>query len=240
MRARAELVRFFDFEPELLSAVAVDDRQVARERVVVETAVLAAGAVDLDAFDEAERTVGVLLLDGVLVHRFKCFGRGGAEVLGEGDVVRPEGGGPGHGPVTGSWHAQADLRVALLGSRFQRDVARWPAVVGALIDRIALRQRSLAVQLAIAQMPNLELRLLSLLWSFADRWGTVGTDGVSLELPVAQEVLAELVSARRPSVNTALRRLRERDLVVQLRPGRWRLAGGCPHADAARAALSAS
>lgn len=237
--SRAELVRLFDFEPDLLAAVPAADRNLAANRLVVETATFPRGPLDVASVDEADRTFGLLVLNGYVVRRVASFGRRAVEVLGEGDVLRPDFPRPRHDEASASWHASSDVRLGLLGERFQADVARWPALLGALIDRLSARCMDLSMQLSIAQIPNLELRILALLWHMAERWGTVGENGTMLRLPVDQSVLAELVSAQRPSVNAALRRLRERDVVVRVGPGRWILAGGYPTALRARVGVAA-
>jgi hypothetical protein len=56
---------------------------------------------------------------------------------------------------------------------------------------------------------NVETRLRLLLWHLAGRWGTARPSGV-LVPRVTQETLGELIAARRPTVSSALKRMRER------------------------------
>jgi hypothetical protein len=66
------------------------------------------------------------------------------------------------------------------------------------------RSHALSQRLAIAQMPQLRVRLLTLLWHLADRWGHVQRDRTVLPLSLSHGALAELVSAQRPSVSVAI------------------------------------
>jgi CRP-like cAMP-binding protein len=61
-----------------------------------------------------------------------------------------------------------------------------------------------------------EDRLLAALWHFADRWGVEEIDGVAVPLTVSHEVLAQLVSAQRPTVSAAMQRLQEAGQVRRL------------------------
>jgi hypothetical protein len=51
---------------------------------------------------------------------------------------------------------------------------------------------------------------------------------VSLSHRLSQGTLADMVAARRPSVNAALRDLRSRGLLLQPGPGLWTLTGEPP------------
>jgi CRP-like cAMP-binding protein len=90
------------------------------------------------------------------------------------------------------------------------------------------RTHWLAFHLAVCGLRRIDDRLLSVLWHFADRWGTVTPDGVRLDLRLTHELLASVTGARRPSVTTALRRLGELGYVRSLPRSRWLLLGGPP------------
>jgi CRP-like cAMP-binding protein len=81
--------------------------------------------------------------------------------------------------------------------------------------------------LALAQIPSLQERLLLTLWHLADRFGRVRGDGVLLPLPLTHDTLADLAAAQRPSVTTALGRLRTRGLIEPGGQG-WLLRGEPP------------
>ena len=81
--------------------------------------------------------------------------------------------------------------------------------------------------MAIAHHARVELRLHMLFWHLADRWGRVRADGVSVPLRLTHSILADLVSARRPSVSTVP--LRAGTPGVVERAGReWLLRGDPP------------
>jgi hypothetical protein len=81
--------------------------------------------------------------------------------------------------------------------------------------------------LAIAQIPSLEARLEVLLWHLAERWGVRGRDAVVLQLPLTQQLLAELACARRTSVCAAVGALDASGRIGR-RPGRRLALLGSP------------
>src|SRR6185312_3902659 len=102
-------------------------------------------------------------------------------------------------------------------SFYERSIQR-PEVQAAVARRLMQRTHWLAFHLAVCGLRRIDDRLLSVLWHFADRWGTV----------TPHEVLAAVTGARRPSVTTALRRLAESGCVRSLPRSRWMLLGGPP------------
>jgi CRP-like cAMP-binding protein len=130
-------------------------------------------------------------------------------------------------PFDTTWRVLAPTRLAVLDLGWARRMAPFPEVAGALMGRALDRSRRLAVNMAIAQHPSLEMRLEVLLWHLAERLGRVHADGVHLNLPVTHETLGNLVAARRPSVSAALGGLVERRLVRRDGDG-WVLLGDPP------------
>jgi CRP/FNR family transcriptional regulator, cyclic AMP receptor protein len=167
-------------------------------------------------------TLGLLVLDGVLTRDIVFAGRTTTELLGAGDVLRPWEDDVQFDPLPFgvAWHVHETTRVAVLDARFALAAARWPA----LSRRHVRRSRSLAFQLAIAQLPRVDDRLLVLLWALAERWGRVSPHGVRLPLALPHRTLATLVGARRPSVTTALSGLARDGLVERTEDG-WLLHG---------------
>jgi len=157
--------------------------------------------------------------------------RGSVELLGAGDLLRPW-----HltderyasVPIDARWRVIEPTWIALLDSDFPRRVARWPAITGNLVDRAAKRADSLAIRLAVAQIPQLSARVLVILWHLADRWGRVERDAIALPLRLSHATLAELVCAQRPSVSNALRELESCKLVDRSNGNCWRLLGDPP------------
>jgi CRP/FNR family transcriptional regulator, cyclic AMP receptor protein len=171
-------------------------------------------------------TLGLLILEGVVTRDIVFAGRTTTELLGAGDMLRPWEDDVQFDPLPFgvAWHVHEPTRVALLDSRVALATARWPALAAALSRRHVRRARSLAFQLAIAQLPRVDDRLLVLLWALAERWGRVSTQGVRLPLALPHRTLATLVGARRPSVTTALSGLARDGLVERTEAG-WLLHG---------------
>ncbi|HVS99384.1 MAG TPA: Crp/Fnr family transcriptional regulator [Solirubrobacterales bacterium] len=172
---------------------------------------------------------GLLLFTGFLVRRVGRGGRYGAELVGPGDLLRPWQtiGAVASAPFEPSWRAVAPSELAVLDADFVARAAPYPSVAVALVDRVMLRARQLALTMAVVQQTRVDRRLHALLWQLADRWGRTGRDGVSVEVPLTHELLAELVAARRPSVTTALSALAATGR-VERENNCWLLRGGPP------------
>jgi len=127
---------------------------------------------------------GLLVVSGHLVRRVGRGERFGAELLGPGDLLRPWQtiGSAASLPFEPRWSAITPVELAVLDADFARRAAPFPAIAIQLVDRATARSRHLAVAIAIVGQPRIEDRLLRLLWSYADRWGTVGPEGVSIEV----------------------------------------------------------
>jgi hypothetical protein len=173
--------------------------------------------------------IGVLVLEGVMLHRVGIDGRFGAELVGEGDVLRAiqQDLDDATLPLTVEWLILEPSRVAVLDERFVRQLARFPQVAGRLFARSVLRSRQLAVNMAIVHQARVDVRLHLLFWQLAGRWGRVRSDGIVVPLRLTHTVLADLVAARRPTVTSALSDLSRRGLVRAISDG-WLLSGPPP------------
>ncbi|HVR04883.1 MAG TPA: helix-turn-helix domain-containing protein, partial [Solirubrobacteraceae bacterium] len=89
------------------------------------------------------------------------------------------------------------------------------------------RSRNLGIVMAIVHQPRVDVRLRSLLWHLAGRWGQVRANGVLLPLRLTHAVLADMIAARRPTVSSALAELARRGLLEQTADG-WLLSGAPP------------
>lgn len=188
--------------------------------------------------------IGLLVLEGVLVHRIGIDERYGTELLGEGDVLRAVAGEAESSPLSlsASWVVLEPTRLAVLDERFVRQLAAFPSLSGRLFARSVLRTRQLAVNLAIVHQARVDVRLHMLLWHLAGRWGRVRADGVVVPLHLTHTILADLVAARRPTVSSAVSELARAGLVRSVAEG-WLLIGEPPGgvvAADAPAALSAA
>jgi CRP/FNR family cyclic AMP-dependent transcriptional regulator len=174
--------------------------------------------------------LGILVLSGLLIRRVGIDGRFGAELLGEGDLLRPwqwETDSPTL-PIEMAWSILEPTRLALLDEGFvQRCVGRFPELSSALVGRAMQRSRNLAVNMAIVHQARVDVRLHMLLWHLAGRWGRVRGEGTVLRMRLTHAVLADLVAARRPTVTTALSDLVRAGL-VKSSGDEWLLVGAPP------------
>ena len=95
-------------------------------------------------------------------------------------------------------------RLAVLDTAFVLRIAPWPSIGSRIVSRVARRARHLALTEAVMHLPRADSRLLILFWLLAERWETVGPEGVHVSLPLTHEVLAMLIGAQRPTVTLAL------------------------------------
>ena len=172
--------------------------------------------------------IGVLVLGGLMVRRVGIEGRFGAELIGEGDLLRPneESVSP-LLPLTTDWSIVLPTRVASLDLAFEQRIADYPELARCLIARALQRSKNLSVNMAIVHQARVDVRLHMLLWHLAARWGRVRSDGTVLRMRLTHAMLADLVAARRPTVTTALSELSRRGL-VKTDGETWVLFGDAP------------
>jgi hypothetical protein len=177
--------------------------------------------------EEGDDELGYLVMSGMLLRRVMLAGGRSVELLGAGDLLLPwrE---ERASFSTSEWHVVDRTQLAVLDLRPGSPLSQSPTATGAIASRAIDRSRTLALQSAIMSIVGIEERLLALLWSFAERWGTMVADGARIEVNVPQSVLAEMVGTRRPTVSLALGSLRERGLVVAAETGCWILTGEPP------------
>ena len=226
------VARVLDEDPDLGERLTADDHAQAREASIAR-----AESLDIGVWQEPDNPsnyrdgYGLLVLDGVLarrvnLERFEC-----TELLGQGDLLRPwtfEGAAVSSIPSHVSWTVIEPVRMADLYRRFAVATSRWPELKAALMDRIIRRARWLAFQLAVGHLIRVDMRLLVILWHYADRWGRMTPDGAHLGMRLTHGVLAGIVGARRPSVTTALGRLQQEGLIERRADGTWLLHGPPP------------
>ncbi len=163
-----------------------------------------------------------------MIRRVGIEGRYGAELIGEGDLLRPteESVSP-LLPLTTNWTIAVPVRVAGLDYAFEQRLAEYPELARGLIDRAILRSKYLALNMAIVHQARVDVRLYMLLWHLAARWGRVRSDGTVLRLRLTHTVLADLVAARRPTVTTTLSELARQGL-LRTDGETWILPGEAP------------
>jgi CRP/FNR family cyclic AMP-dependent transcriptional regulator len=216
-------------DPDLAAAVPESDRAQAIEECLARVVGLPNGVWDERMPEVLSDGIGLLVLDGLLLRRVEIEGRFSAELLGQGDLLRPwqDIGTPPPLQRTTGWLVIEPARVALLDERTAESFAHHPQLTGCLVGRALDRSRNLAVNMAIVQQTRTVVRLHMLFWHLADRWGRVRSDGIAVPLRLTHAVLADLVAARRPTVTTAVAEL-ARLGQVRLVDDVWLLSGDPP------------
>jgi hypothetical protein len=216
-------------DAELADAISPQRRQLAIEHCTAQEVRIPAG----DGMSESSPLasgLGILVLHGLLVRRVGIDGRFGAELLGEGDLLRPWQWESDSAtlPLEMSWAIVEPARLALLDDAFVRhSIGSFPELAPPLVGRAMQRARNLAVNMAIVHQARVDSRLHMLLWHLAGRWGRVRTEGTVVPFRLTHTLLADLVAARRPTVTSALSDLSRRGLISS-RAEEWVLFGDPP------------
>lgn len=216
-------------DAELGEVIAPTRRRRAVEECTARELNLPSGADSGTRWPLGDGGIGLLVLEGLLIRRVGIEGRFGAELLGEGDLLRPwqdDLDSPAL-PLETGWKLIEPARLAVLDQDFDRHIARYPELAAAFVARAMQRARYLAVNMAIVHQARVDVRLQMLLWHLAGRWGRVRSDGTAVPLRLTHAVLADLVAARRPTVTSALSDLARRELVRPVKDA-WLLYGDPP------------
>jgi CRP/FNR family transcriptional regulator, cyclic AMP receptor protein len=217
-------VQLLAVDPEL--ARGLDPRRVGdvSSRLLARAVEIPRGAWSPDrALRGGSRTIGLLVINGLLVREATVGDHPSAELLGPGDLVRAEEAGEGEVllPRRMRWSALTRGRVAVIDHALAMRAAQWPEIFASLVERAARRAERLVVMQAIGHLTRVDDRLLALLWCLAERWGRMMPSGVVVDLHLPHRTLAGMVGARRPSVTTALGNLIERGAIERRRGGGW-------------------
>jgi CRP-like cAMP-binding protein len=220
-------VRVLDEDPGLLGPLRGELAEAARHRLVARMLWRAPGRWEPlpDVPRAFDGWLGMLMLDGLIVRHVDVEGLRCCELLGPGDLLRPwdEDGGATLEASAG-FRVLEPTRLALLDPGFACRVSRWPTVTAELMQRMLRRSRSLTVLLALTQARRADVRLRTLFWHLADRWGRVTPDGVVLPLRLTHSVIAQLTGLRRPSVSISLAELEKAGEITRLSKGTWLIA----------------
>lgn len=224
------LCRLLREDVDLAEAVAPGRRADAVRECLAPVRLVSAGTWTGAVLPGIPNGIGVLVLHGLLVRRVGVDGRYGAELLGDGSLLRPwQDRGPSRSlPRTTRWRVLKATRVALLDARVARRLSQYPELTERLIERALQRVENLAVNMAIVHHARVDVRLHMLFWHLVERWGRVGPNGVVLPLQLTHASLADLVAARRPTVTSALAELARTGLVRAIADEGWLLRGEPP------------
>jgi hypothetical protein len=216
-------------DAELADAIHPERRDEAIDHCTAREVRLPVG-VGMDENSPLNAGLGMLVLSGLLVRRVGIDGRFGAELLGEGDLLRPWQWELDSAtlPLEMGWSIVEPVRLALLDDDFvERCLGSFPEMAPMLVGRAMQRARNLAVNMAIVHQARVDSRLHMLLWHLAGRWGRVRTEGTVVPFRLTHTLLADLVAARRPTVTSALSELARRGL-VRSNGTEWILSGEPP------------
>ena len=199
-------IPLLEIDPDLVASITTEERRLLAG-IWVPTVNLPAEAFDITSLFERHDALGMIVLDGLLMHYLQIGAQPGLRILGTGDVVPARGAPTSELIVAAAWRASSDTSVAILGREFVLGAAHAPRLLVSLGARMAEQTERLTAQLMISQLPRVEDRLLAMLWLLAESFGHVTPAGIAVPLILTHEVLGGLVGARRPTVSLALRAL---------------------------------
>jgi CRP/FNR family transcriptional regulator, cyclic AMP receptor protein len=222
---RRDEVAVVDAVPELFDALAPDRMAPARRHLRASVLRLRRGRWDAQADAEyVESGLGFLIIEGAVLRCVGLAHRAGGELLGPGDLIRPDRDLEEAEPFALTWRCLTDATLAILDDRFTEATLHFPEISTALSAGAARRTNSMSRQLVIAQFPSMDDRILHMLRVLSERWGVMTRDGVLLPGTFSHSTLALLLGARRPSVTTSTARLEAAGKVMRRDDGRWLLA----------------
>jgi hypothetical protein len=217
------LASLVDLDPDIAAALPTKDVPLARRALAGHVVALPAGATAVDGLDGGADAWAAYLISGVVVRSTHVGRVALPELMGPGEIVPPAAVHDGVVPATERLTVVEDAEALVLGRAAAHALARWPEVHAVVEERRDAQRRRTAVLGAIAQLPNVDLRLLAVLWHIAETWGSVGPDGTLVPFPLTHQMLGWFVAAERPTVSLALKRL---DGVHRNDDGTWLLAPG--------------
>jgi CRP/FNR family cyclic AMP-dependent transcriptional regulator len=228
---RRAAVRVLDAVPELAEEISDDRLAGARQHALAATIELAPGRWHASTNARADPGgYGLMIVDGLMTRDILLGQTTASELVGAGDLVRPNDDEGAVSPVQFdvAWNVLEPTRLAVLDRRFAIVTARWPEVAAAIVRAAVRRSHALTYQIAVGHMTRVDSRLLVLFWHLADRWGKVTPGGIVVPIKLTHQVLGRIVGAQRPSVTTALKTLTDRGALTRAPDGTWVLHGEPP------------
>jgi CRP/FNR family transcriptional regulator, cyclic AMP receptor protein len=215
-----------DVSPEILSAIPVQERALARRVLMVP--LISAKDEDLaDAIGtQMPGAFDFLIVRGVVLKETTLAGRSALELLGPGDFLAP--------PLTATrqlesravsrYLAYGQASLAAIEGRCRLAARRWPGIADSLHDRLGVQTHRASMHAAMLHLPRIEDRIVALFADLAERFGRVTIDSILIDLHLTHDVIGGLVGGRRPTVTVALRQLSDRGVIERRDGDRWRLS----------------
>src|SRR3954452_20559752 len=207
----------------LRAAVPERERPLAERAVIVPSQELGPGQWRTESLGEDGDTLAALVMRGLGTRQITIAGRRSAELLGPGDVFRPWASADPVIPAESRWASGSRVVIAVLDGRFVAAARRWPQLFAVVHERLAEQLERSTMRAAIMSLPRVEQRILGIFWQLAERWGTVRSEGVVIELAVTHELIGQLIGAQRPTVSLALQALAGEGLLQRTSHDRWML-----------------
>lgn len=200
-------VHLLEADPDLGEHMRPEARKAATELVRVRIFRVPKGPWTPPAIDHG--TMGLLLLEGLMVRTLRLGRVSSTEVVGPSDIIRPWEIGllPTVIPTVTEWRVLEQAQVALLDGRVTELMGRWPELIAAVGGRLLRRARSLSYLMAAQHFLRVEDRLLASLWHLASMWGRVTPQGTVVPFRLTHEMLASIIGAQRPTTTTAIHSL---------------------------------
>ena len=203
-----------DADPELAAELDAGAAGRAGLTVPVPVRVLARG--DWAPSDGLRKTLGLLVVEGLILCTDPAPGADALWLYGPGDMIDLRRGRSGV-----RWHVRRAATVAALDGHVITKAREHPQLLVALLRRLLGAGQEHQALAAIARRTRVNDRLLTLMTHFAGRWGTVTPEGVVVDLPLTHSELGLLIGARRPTVTIAVAQLAEEGALQRLEAGRW-------------------
>jgi CRP/FNR family transcriptional regulator, cyclic AMP receptor protein len=220
---RRSRVALLQVDAGLRAAVPEPERPLAERALLVPCHELGPGRWPTESLSADGGTVGALIVRGLGTREITIAGRRSAELLGPGDVFHPWSSANPVVPVTSRWASCSGVLIALLDGRFVGAARRWPQLFAVVHERLAEQLERATLRAAIMALPRVEQRILGMFWHLAERWGTVRSDGVVVELAITHQLIGQLIGAQRPTVSLALQALAGEGLLQRTSHGTWML-----------------
>ena len=183
---------------------------------------------DWEPLDLEPGSIGLLVLRGLMMRRLSFGAVAAAELVGQGDILRPGDEGPDGSPHFSAWRVLADVELAVIDRRTTALIGRFPELSAAIAGRLLRRSRCLTYLMAAQHFRRVDDALLATLWHIAGMWGKVTLTGVVVPFHFTHQELADIIGARRPTVTVAIRELEAQGQLRREEPDRWVLQGDPP------------